>query len=85
MKGSATVQALFDLLNAPVGVVLILASQDNQPQHCFRKSFVSELKRSRADSDAVEFLAHRPIKVPKDGKLAKNQTTVETSRYNYTR
>ncbi len=27
-----------------------------QPHHSFRKGFVSELKRSRADSDAVEFL-----------------------------
>jgi hypothetical protein len=27
-----------------------------QPHHCFRNGFVSELKRSRADSDAVEFL-----------------------------
>jgi hypothetical protein len=27
-----------------------------QIHHCFRKGFVSELKRSRAVSDAVEFL-----------------------------
>jgi integrase len=29
---------------------------ENRPHHSFRKCFVSELKRSRADSDAVEFL-----------------------------
>ena len=29
---------------------------DGRPHHAFRKGFVSELKRSAADSDAVEFL-----------------------------
>ena len=27
-----------------------------RPHHCFRKGFVSELKRAGADSEAVEFL-----------------------------